>query len=86
VIKSDVVSVSLTLGPLRGKTDGVVASFLGVPFSEPPLGPLRLSAPKQKRPWTEALDATRYARYITCYNLFLNNELMNLTVYLSLSL
>ena len=44
-----------------------VRQFLGIPFAEPPVGPLRFRPPVTKRPLAEGavVDATRYGSY--CY-------------------
>lgn len=34
--------------------------FLGIPFAEPPVGPLRFAAPVPHRPWPGTLDASDY--------------------------
>ncbi|OWK49444.1 Acetylcholinesterase [Lonchura striata] len=34
-----------------------VAAFLGIPYAEPPLGPLRFAPPRPARPWGGVLDA-----------------------------
>jgi carboxylesterase type B len=34
--------------------------FLGVPYAEPPIGPLRYRLPMQKKPWTDTIDAQQY--------------------------
>ncbi|MFG3345980.1 carboxylesterase/lipase family protein [Streptomyces sp. NPDC048018] len=53
--------VSTTRGPVRGerRTDGS-CRFLGIPYAEPPVGPLRFASPAPPEPWTEPLDATAY--------------------------
>ena len=35
------------------------AAFLGVPFAEAPIGPLRFAAPQPRRPWSGVRDARR---------------------------
>jgi para-nitrobenzyl esterase len=44
-------------GSLRGRWDDGVASFRGIPYAEPPVGPLRWAPPRAVRPW----DGTRTA-------------------------
>jgi len=52
----------LTLnGMLRGEQTGGVNIFRGVPFAEPPVGPLRFRPPAKARPWTGERDANRFA-------------------------
>lgn len=51
------VEVKTTLGPLRGKAEGSVSRFLGVPYAQPPLGRLRFKAPQPLAPWSGTRDA-----------------------------
>ncbi|MGW7308389.1 carboxylesterase/lipase family protein [Streptomyces sp. NPDC054835] len=53
--------VTTTRGPVRGerRADGS-CRFLGIPYAQPPVGPLRFAAPVPPEPWTEPLDATAY--------------------------
>ena len=51
--------VDTSSGRLRGCVDGNIATFLGVPFAEAPVGPLRFQAPEPVTAWSgvrEALD------------------------------
>jgi para-nitrobenzyl esterase len=50
----------LRSGELRGRRDGTVQTFLGVPFAAPPVGPLRFRPPGRPVPWTGTRDATRH--------------------------
>jgi para-nitrobenzyl esterase len=56
--------VATTAGKVRGRLvptrDGrEVAAFLGVPYAESPVGPLRFAAPIPVRPWDGVRDALR---------------------------
>ena len=55
------ISVSTASGPLRGEQSGGVNVFRGVPFAQPPVGPLRFRQPAPVKPWTEPRDATKFA-------------------------
>jgi para-nitrobenzyl esterase len=47
-------------GPVRGERRTHGARFLGIPYAQPPVGPLRFAAPVPPEPWTEVRDATTY--------------------------
>lgn len=52
--------VHIQQGQVQGvRRDGSIM-FLGIPFAEPPLGPLRFAAPLPHRAWTGILDASAY--------------------------
>ncbi len=54
--------IQTAFGPISGMDDGGVAKFLGVPYAKPPVGGLRFRAPQMIEPWTQTLDATKYAK------------------------
>lgn len=58
--------VTAPIGTIKGTTvefDGKkVNKFLGVPFAEPPVGPLRFRAPEPKAKLAAPLDATKFAK------------------------
>lgn len=56
----DLVTVTTTLGDLRGDWHDGVARFAGIPFAAPPVGELRFRPPAPREPWEGALDATAF--------------------------
>ena len=48
-------------GALRGETKDGVRVFRGVPFAEPPIGPLRFRPTEKAEPWKGVRDATQFA-------------------------
>lgn len=59
----------MALGALRGVVDSAaddgtpaepVHAFLGIPFAQPPVGPLRWRAPQAPKPWNGERDASRF--------------------------
>jgi len=52
--------VETTLGAVRGKDDGGVHAFLGIPFAAPPFGTRRMRPPEPHEPWDDVLDCTHY--------------------------
>ena len=57
---ANTIAVRTPSGPLRGEQSGGVNVFRGVPFAEPPVGPLRFRAPVPVKPWIAERDATRF--------------------------
>jgi para-nitrobenzyl esterase len=55
-----VAEVHISSGMIRGTEEGGVFKFLGVPYAQPPLGPLRFRAPRPREPWQGKRDATSY--------------------------
>jgi len=58
---SSPVTVRTPNGILRGEQAEGVKVFRGVPFAEPPVGPLRFRAPAGVKPWAGEREATRFA-------------------------
>ncbi|MFD8994536.1 carboxylesterase/lipase family protein [Streptomyces abikoensis] len=52
--------VRTTAGVLRGRTEGGVAVFRGVPFAEPPVEALRFAAPRPVKGWDGVRPAVSY--------------------------
>jgi para-nitrobenzyl esterase len=59
--------VNAPAGAVRGTTDGGVRVFRGIPYAQPPVGPLRWKAPLPLAPWTGVRDATEFGA--ACYQL-----------------
>ena len=55
------VLIETASGKLRGLAEGGVNVFRGVPFAQPPVGPLRFRAPLPLAPWSDVRDATRFS-------------------------
>ncbi|MEF2550608.1 carboxylesterase family protein [Aurantimonas sp. A2-1-M11] len=54
------VVVEAPCGRVRGQRVGGIASFLGIPYAEPPLGRLRFAAPDPARPFKATFEADSY--------------------------
>jgi para-nitrobenzyl esterase len=54
------LTVRIETGTLRGATEQGVASWKGIPFAAPPVGPLRWRAPQPAAAWPGVRDATAY--------------------------
>jgi len=57
---SSPVTIRTPSGTVRGEQSGGALQFRGIPFAEPPVGPLRFRAPVKIKPWTGERDATRF--------------------------
>ncbi|MFT3770213.1 MAG: carboxylesterase family protein [Minicystis sp.] len=57
---TDPLVAPTTYGAVRGKQEGSVLAFLGIPYAEPPVGPLRFHAPQGPQCWSDVRDATAY--------------------------
>src|SRR5580658_5313415 len=47
-------------GPVRGLTNHGVSEYKGIPYAAPPVGALRWQLPHERKPWKDALDATKF--------------------------
>jgi para-nitrobenzyl esterase len=54
------VTVRTPSGTLRGEQSDSTNVFRGVPFAEPPVGPLRFRPPVKMKTWNGVRDATRF--------------------------
>src|SRR5579884_186499 len=54
--------VTVGTGQLRGRADGAVYAYLGIPYAQPPVGPLRWKPPQPAAPWTGVRDATSFGK------------------------
>ncbi|MBF6174928.1 carboxylesterase/lipase family protein [Nocardia blacklockiae] len=52
--------VSVTGGKVRGRLDGGVSSFLGIPYAAPPVGPARFDVPRPVREWEGVRAAVEF--------------------------
>jgi len=55
-----VTDVQTSAGSVRGDVRGGVYTFRGIPYAEPPVGPLRFAAPVSLEPWDGVRDATEF--------------------------
>src|SRR5690348_8959369 len=49
-----------TAGAVRGRAEGGLAVFRGIPFAQPPTGRARFAAPRPVTPWDGVRDATSF--------------------------
>ncbi|MFF7945021.1 carboxylesterase/lipase family protein [Nocardia gamkensis] len=51
-------------GIVRGRWEGAVAVFRGIPYARPPVGPRRFAAPVAAQPWEGVRDALEFGRAV----------------------
>lgn len=51
---------SLSSGAVRGREEGGIRRFLGIPYAEPPVGARRFAAPEPVAPWAGVREAERF--------------------------
>ena len=52
--------IRLTSGQIRGTVHDGLASYLGIPYAAPPVGPLRWRPPQALAPWSDVREATAF--------------------------
>ncbi|MDI1445604.1 carboxylesterase family protein [Polyangium sp. 6x1] len=52
--------IRIDSGEIRGKTEGDVQFWKGIPFAAPPVGALRWRTPERVKPWKDVLDASAF--------------------------
>ena len=62
---TDELVVTTAQGAIRGERRHGACAWKGIPFAEPPVGPLRFRAPQPPRPWQGERDGTRYGAVAT---------------------
>jgi para-nitrobenzyl esterase len=58
--QTDPTLVLIDSGAVRGVATGDVISFKGLPYAEPPIGPLRWRPPQPEKPWQGVRAATQF--------------------------
>jgi para-nitrobenzyl esterase len=53
-------TTTTSFGTLRGAVDGGVVAFRGVPYAQPPVGPLRFAPPARLKGWSGTRSAERF--------------------------
>src|SRR5450631_3092634 len=54
-------TAATSFGRLRGAVDDGVVAFRGVPYAQPPVGPLRFAPPVRLKGWSGTRSAERFA-------------------------
>jgi para-nitrobenzyl esterase len=52
--------VCIEQGPIRGMIEGQTLAFKGIPYAQPPVGPLRWKPPQPAERWRGVRDGSRY--------------------------
>ncbi|MBI4822093.1 MAG: carboxylesterase family protein [Deltaproteobacteria bacterium] len=60
VVPQSGLTIQLDTGKVRGKQDGDLRAFLGIPFAEPPVGSRRFRPPVPVEPWTDIRETTDF--------------------------
>src|ERR1043165_7620423 len=58
---AQIVSAKVSGGEIQGEVADGVASFKGIPFAAPPVGPLRWRPPQTVKPWDGVRKVTAFA-------------------------
>ena len=53
----DDIDLQISTGSIRGLVREGIATFLGLPFAAPPVGPLRFRSPQPVTPWSKVREA-----------------------------
>jgi len=61
--KTPSLQVKTKAGKVQGKADGTVRVFLGIPYAQPPVGPLRWKPPVAAAKWQGVKDATAFGSH-----------------------
>ena len=64
---SDYIATT-SLGKIRGFEEDGMIKYLGIPYAEAPVGPLRLKRAVPKTPWEGIFDAKEYGNAPIQYN------------------
>ncbi|HEY1836934.1 MAG TPA: carboxylesterase/lipase family protein [Rhizomicrobium sp.] len=59
--KTERVTIETALGRLAGQRKLGLFQFKGIPYAQPPVGPMRWRMPQAIAPWTDVREATRFA-------------------------
>lgn len=60
--------VKTAAGSVRGYERNGMIEYLGIPYAQPPVGPLRFKRAVPKTPWTDIFDAAEYGAAPIQYN------------------